>query len=178
MNKISSFVPILWSFVLGGVCSAGTPIPGPSQVRQSAVQVPVVIKISSNESKALLSEFTKAQRTEIKALEHRYKFEMRELKASQNARRREWEKKEQEARHHFFADHSQGRDRRAYVQDFIRRRELLTQMLTDERTQRIHDQEVRSAAVSEEQASRLKSFKQALDQGVRPPLDLWPQPGI
>src|SRR5262245_31754182 len=75
-----------------------------------------------DEGKKLLKEFQKAQKTQLKAADHRQDLELKELKNSQKARIREWETKEKELRHAFFKEHSKGPDRRTYIQDFLTRR--------------------------------------------------------
>ncbi len=123
---------------------------------------------------ALLREFLKAQNTELKAVDHQQKFEMKELKASQDAREKDWNKAEKEARHQFFESHPKGSERREYVQAFIRRRDELHKRYNDERNQKKKEQEAKVAALRKEQSERLKVFKESLEKGASPRPDLWP----
>ncbi len=145
---------------------------------KSAVPEPSIgPSLTPANAKTLLKEFQRAQNSELKALEHRHKFELKELKASQSVRLKEWEKKEQEVRHKYFAEHSKGPERRAYIQDFIKRREAFRKMLAEEKIQRTKDQEARYSAIRQDQAARIKDFKKALEDGQNPGQHLWPNPG-
>jgi hypothetical protein len=154
-----------------------SPSPGslPDSLPAGAAAVPA--KISPYERNRLRVEFKRAQANELRALEHRHAFELKDLKASQNVRQKEWEKKETEARHKFFAENSKSPDRRTYVQDFIARRKTFRQILTDERNRRAQEQKVRQSSVKEDQIQRLKDFESHLQKGERPPSHLWPRPG-
>lgn len=134
-------------------------------------------KITQTEARSLLSAFKKAQATELKALEHRQKFDLKELKASHSARKKEWEAREKEARHTYFKENTKGKLRRVYVKEFIQRRKALLSIFGDERARRKNEHQVRRNAVVEEQRAKLKMFQNALDQGVEPRRDLWPSPG-
>jgi hypothetical protein len=146
------------------------PSPGASPSQSAAAPE----TITPGVGKRLLREFQAAQSSELKGMKHRHKLELKELKASQAARKKEWEKREKEARHKFFAENRRGPDRRAYITDFIERRRAFFQMLTDERNQRVHEQEVREKALKNDQAQRLKEFKEALARNEAPPTRLWP----
>lgn len=122
-------------------------------------------------------EFVRAQKTELKALEHRQRFELKELKASQDARMKEWKKGEDEARHKFFDEHPKGQDRRIYIQDFMQRREALKKLFVEERIQRTHEQESKTSVLRQEQDLKLKDFKKSMEKGEKPVGDLWPKPG-
>jgi len=126
--------------------------------------------------RTLLKEFVNAQRTEIRAIYHRYKFELQELKASQDARFEDWMKKEKDARHKFCGEHP-GPECGAYVRDFVKRRDAFRKLLKEERFKRKQEQDVHTTSLKQDQASKLKDFKQALDKGASPSPDLWPQPG-
>jgi hypothetical protein len=159
-----------------GVCvwiGASSPTPTPS-FSPSPFSSPVSSPVNRN---ILLREFLRSQKSELKSLEHQHKFDLKELKASQEAREKEWRKKEDDARHKFFETHSEGSARRAYVQDFILRRDALKKYFNDERAQRKQEQDVRISAIRQDQGLRLKDFKQALEKGVSPSAVLWPTPG-
>ncbi len=144
---------------------AGTPSPSPSPT--STPLTPAAIKL-------LGKEFARAQENELKAMDHQNKSAVRELKASQSARQKEWQHREQEARHKFFAEHPKGAERRDYVHDFVERRKVFLQMLADEASQRAHEQEVRYQSLKEDQAARLKEFQEAIKKGEKPQEKLWP----
>lgn len=152
-----------------GVTSSVSPVIG--------VEDPPGESITPDVGKSLLAEFQHAQAAELKALDHRNKLELKELKASQSARQKEWEKHEREARHKYFSEHTRGPDRRAYIKDFMERRRSFLQLLTDEAKQRVQEQDVRVTALREDQSERLKEFKASLARNQRPPARLWPGAG-
>jgi hypothetical protein len=146
----------------------------PSSESPSAVPSPSpVATVTPDEAKSLLKEFQQAQNTEIKALEHRQKLELKELKAVHAARFKEWNTKEKDARHKFFAE-NRGRARRDYIVDFTGRRATFLKMLSEELTSRVNENEVRLKSVKQDQADRLKDFQAALSKGERPEQRLWP----
>lgn len=133
--------------------------------------------VTPSESKTLLKQFSKAQDNEMAALKHRQKSELKEMKAAHKAQLNDWENKEKDARHKFFATHKSGPDRRNYIQDYSRRRDILLQIQSDEEDRRSHDQSVRQDSLKSDQAQRLKDFQSYLDRGLRPPAQLWPNGG-
>ena len=144
---------------------------------QVRFQTPVPVHSpSAAESKALLKEFKKTQKIEFQALLHRQKFEVRELKASQDARFKEWKLKEQSDRHSFFANH-EGKERREYIRNFMLRRDTLLAMFAQERKERIKEHDVRRQATRKEQVEKLKLFEDSIRRGERPPETLWPSAG-
>jgi hypothetical protein len=99
---------------------------------------------------------------------------MAELKASQSARQTEWENTERAARRKFFDEHQKGAEKRAYMHDLNERRSAFHAILSDEKTQRLRDQEVRRKSVKDDQEMKYKEFKEYLDRGERPPASLFP----
>ncbi len=134
-------------------------------------------KVSPYERNRIRIEFKRAQANELRALEHRHGLELRDLKASQAVRLKEWETKETDLRHKFFADNPKSPDRRTYVKEFIDRRKAFLQILFDERNRRTQEQKVRQTSVRDDQLQRLKEFEAYLQKGERPPTHLWPRPG-
>jgi len=182
---ISLIVFSFLSAVLALFLYGASPVPSPT-ASESLHKIQTLmkpgIKLTPAQAKNILKEFSKAQRTEMKAIDHRFKFEMKELLASHAARTREWETKEKNARHQFFQDHSRGPDRRGYIQDFIERRDAFYKRIAEEKAQRVHDQADRIAAVKQDQATKFKEFQKALEEsqasGKLPSMELWPKPGI
>lgn len=155
----------------GPSAAAASPgIPAPS-----GAPVPSASPARAWDARGLLKEFQRAQYSELKALEHRQKLELAEQKSSQKARLKAWEKSEEVDRHKYFADHRQGEDQRAYVHDFIRRRETLLKDLADQRTKLIADQAAVFKALKDSQASKLSDFKSQLAKGQKPDEGLWPK---
>ncbi len=169
---MSATIAIGVLFTAGAMASTASPAP-------SASPSPAVIvnPFTPKARMQIAREYLRAQKSEIKALEFRQKLELKELKASQQARFEEWKRKETEARHKYFEEHSSGPEKREYVINFVERRKAFLQILSDERNARIRDQQVRVESVKSDQAARLKEFIAYLDRGERPPQELWPQPG-
>ena len=167
---ISSF--LLWNAHAGQPSSLPVPSLSPSPL-----VVPSSVPLSDGDSARLLKEFKKSLATELQALEHRQKLELVDLKASQVARHKEWEKKEQESRHKFFESHPKGVDTRAYVKNFVNRRKAVLQIQADEILQRKHQNEVRFKSIKEDHIVRLKEFQEYLNRRERPPVRLWPEAG-
>ena len=111
-------------------------------------------KVDRKELNVLRTQFLKAQRSEFDAVVHRHAFELREIQASQGARRKEWESKEKAARHKFFAEHTAGPERRAFVKDFVERRKSFLAITSDERSKRVQDQDVRIKSMREERKTK------------------------
>ncbi|MBI2712728.1 MAG: hypothetical protein HYX41_07745 [Bdellovibrio sp.] len=130
------------------------------------------------EAGSLMHQFIIAQKSEIKAFDHRKKFELKELKASQDRRLHEFEKTEKEARHKYFETHTKGEERRAYVQEFIKRRDAFRASLVDERTRKNSELETSLKSIKEDQAAKFKQFKTEVQKGDIPAKDLWPKAGI
>lgn len=134
--------------------------------------------ISKKDGQALLDELVKAQRTELKALDHRHRLETQELKASQSHYLKEWDKREKEARHKFFAEHPKGAERRPYVIDFRKRGEELRKNQAIERGKKAENYDLYLKSIKKLQSENYKLFKKSLDEGKAPALDLWPRSGV
>jgi hypothetical protein len=134
-------------------------------------------QITADQAKSLLAAFKRAQASELKALDHQQKLEIAELKASQKARQKEWEQKERETRHQYFEANTHGPDRRAYVRDFLQRRKAFLSLLTNERKQRMAENDAHKKSLKQDQDQKEKLFQQQLSWGQRPSEDLWPKAG-
>ena len=153
-----------------------TPLAQASPVPTPTVSAPTLVQLGLD-PKVLIKEFQKAQKSEIKALEHRYEFELKELKASQSTRMKEWKDREEKARHLFFEQHGNGPERRLYIQDFMRRRDELNQANKEEIARRLKEQSERVEAVRSDQLLKLTGFKSTIEKGFQPSANLWPRPG-
>lgn len=130
------------------------------------------------EAGSLLHQFISAQKSEVKALDHRRRFELKELKAAQDSKLLAFEKNEKEARHAFFEKHTKGSERRTYVQDFLKRREAFKAELLEERTKKLSEFDSSLKEIKEDQAVKFKAFRDLVQKGETPPKDLWPKAGI
>lgn len=148
-----------------------SPSPSPSPVGAAAAQQP----LDAAEVRKLAREFRRAQATELKALKHRQKLGMKELKAAQKARLREWQDQENASRRKLFANTTDAKERRAYFKDREARHDAMLKILKDEQAQRERENVARVQAVEQDQAARLKEFSDALRRGERPPESLWPR---
>lgn len=175
MNWIQTYPRGILAAVCLAICAAAAPATLPTMTPTPSPEGEV--QQGRLDSKALLREYVRAQRSEIKAIEHRNQFELKELKASQNSRRKEWEAREKQERYKFFESHPKGSERRDYVQDFIRRRDELQKQFAEEKAQKVREQEAVLTEKRKEQASALSEFKKAISQGKSPSPDLWPKAG-
>ncbi len=157
----------IWAlfFVAGLAFADAIPQPAP---------VPSTSPLVSIDSKNLLREFKKAQRSELLSLEHQQKMGIKELKASQEHRFKEWKNAEKEKRHHYFQENLQGIKRREFMQDFYQRREGLLNLIKEERSQRLIEHGARHKAIQADQEFKAQKFKEYLDRGEQPPRELWP----
>ena len=158
---------VVW--VIFGLCGTLVYGEGPSTLALQANSK----ALSSGDAKQLLKEFRKSEGLQIRAMEHRHNLELKELKAAHAARQKEWYQREKDVRHKFFAEHTNGPDRRAFIKDFLERRKAFLKMISDEWSQRIRDQEVRFTSVKGDQAARLKEFQETLQRGEKPAARLW-----
>ena len=143
----------------------------------SALPSPTAESLTQAESQSLLREFNRALHAESRALEHRQKFEWKELVASQKARKREWLEREGKERREFFTKNTKGAERRTYIQDLQMRRRNMEKMMSDEKRDRLQEQRVRKKSLVHDQVSRRKEFLEYLNRSERPPERLWPRPG-
>ena len=154
---------------------SGSPAPDPS-ASPGIASSPIPV-LTSSDKRSLQREFEKAQSAEAAALRHRQAFDLKGLDASQSAQRKDWESRERVARRKFFAEHSQGAERRTYVKDFLERRRIFIQLTLEDRKKRKTEMEVRIKSLKDDQKMRLQEFKKALEKNDRPPDWLWPKTG-
>lgn len=133
--------------------------------------------ISAAEAKIWLKEFARAQSIEWKSLEHRKQFELKVMKASQDARFKAWKNQESQGRHQFFKEHVKGAERRDYVHDYLRRQEQLLKDIGLEKAHVNQDLDLKLTELKSRQSDRLTEVKKLLDQGQRPGLAVWPLEG-
>ncbi len=131
--------------------------------------------LSPEEVLSLRREFGRAQVTEFAALKHQQSLEIRELQASQAARRRTFETTEREARRRYFDSNREGPKRREYVHQLMERRRGLAGILSDEMSRRKKEHASAREALQFDQSQKRKEFLESLSRGVRPAQDLWPR---
>lgn len=131
------------------------------------------IQITRAEAKQLDVAFKKTLNVELKGLEHRLRGEVKELKTSQAAALKEWEKQETEARRKFFAEHSKGSEKRVYIQDFLARRKAFQAKQKEEFFTKTKVSEDLLRALRTDQAKRSSDFRNALSRGERPDSSVW-----
>ncbi len=130
--------------------------------------------LTQAERAMLISELQRAQRSEYRSIEHRFKLEIKEMLASQKARFREWNETEKIARRKFFSENEKGPERRTYIQDFQKRRNDFIQLMADEKARRTAEQGARLESLRLDHSSKLKEFREFISRGERPPQSLWP----
>jgi hypothetical protein len=97
------------------LCFAQVQMPSPSPA------VPAMLIGDSDKTRVLKSLKERIQREE-RDLEVNEKNTRKDLVKAQSDRRREWRDKERKARRAYFEAHGSGPERRAYVQDFVKRK--------------------------------------------------------
>ena len=136
---------------------------------------PVEGLLSSFSSSKLVRDFTRAQKAELKNRDLKNKIELKELKVAQETHRKNWEKNEKITRHQFFDEHPKGQDRRAYIQDYLKRKEQLNHDFAEEKKIRVAEQEENMKTLKQTQLTNLQKFNEMVDRGEEPPQDLWPK---
>ncbi len=129
------------------------------------------------EMKKLHFEFMKAQKSEVKAVEHQQKMQMDELKASQRAQLREWEEKEKTALKDFTAKKPKGPEMRSYIQNRKERRNALLKLQQDEMDKKRQDHTNQINRIRYDHSVKLKTFMDHLSRKEKPPENLWPGAG-
>lgn len=121
-----------------------------------------------------MSEFSKAQSNQERAMIHTSKSELKELSAAQSQRARAWRENERKQRKAFFDAHTAGPERREYVQNYLKRKKELD----DAQKGDYEDAKKRWAekidAMKKRQKEQAAAFKASVEQGVRPGSDMWP----
>jgi hypothetical protein len=165
-----------------GAAPSASPVPSvePSPVVSVAAPTGAAspAPVTKDQASALLREFQRAQTGERKALEHQQKTELRNLKASQSARWKEWTVKARLERQQFRKDNPKGGSAlRDFVRDERSRGIALQAILKDEYAQRASEHKVHRQSLKEDQVAKLKEFREYLGRGERPPERLWPASG-
>lgn len=125
--------------------------------------------------KAMLRlRLSRAQYSERRALEHKYRMQQKELKASIAAREAEFKKSEIEEFKKFRATSPKGDKNREYVKQMHQRKKAFRETLAEEKAQRKREQDARLSALKTEQSEKFKEFNEYLTRGETPPLSLWP----
>jgi hypothetical protein len=134
-----------------------------------------LLKISPAEMRQLLGEYTRAQKAEYRALEHRQDMDMKELRASQKSRLSEWKTRMNEARRKFFDEHrGDSKTLQQFMHDRDDKYDAFMKMLDEERRSRDLEAKAKLKSLAADQADRMKEFKSYLGRSERPPRSLWP----
>ncbi len=149
---------------------AETPQPSPStDAKPAKEQTP----LTGAELRLLRYQFVRAQMTQQRSEEHRLKSQLAELKVAQDAQRKEWDRRESKARTEYFKTHK-GPEKRAYYKELKERRQVMLQVMKDEREKRQNEAKARIQSVRQEQKSKREEFQKYLKRKERPPQELWP----
>lgn len=154
---------LLFCLFLGPTWSqAASPSPSPSALPSDQ---PSVVPLNPVRLRAA---FVLALQSEVQGLRQRIRVESIDLKASQKARRKEFEVRERGARKTFFKENTQPAKRREFVKDFIARRKSLSQLMADELKTRKAEQKTAEESLRAEQKRRLAEFDAEIAAGRRP----------
>jgi hypothetical protein len=130
--------------------------------------------VSPKDAKIILRDFYGAQSVRVKAQERSNQVELKEYRGAEDARFKDWKAREQEARHHFFAEHQLGSERRIYVQSYVQRRDALLKELAANKSKKARELELKISQLKEDQSKKLQRVKVLLEQGLRPDPSDWP----
>lgn len=125
-------------------------------------------------TQSYLKEFLKAQRAELKALERKQKADLKSMKAAQKLALQDWERKEKETRHTYFADHPNGPERRDYIQSFLKRRDQMRVRMAEDITRAVQKNEQNLIDLKSEHSVKLEKVEKAIRGGGTPEKSLWP----
>lgn len=131
-----------------------------SSAPSGAAIFPALAPLAAAEVKTLRRQFAQAQGTELRALEHRHRAELLQLKSAQAAQMQS------------LTQHASG----TQAERSSRRKRLMA-IQKDELARRQSEQSARIAAIREDQAMKRRAFSKSLARGVRPDLALWPEAG-
>lgn len=126
-------------------------------------------------ARKLQYQYDKALSIELEALRQRGKKDLSELKLAQGVALKAWEEKEKVDRKQYFRDHPRSEERRAYIRDFVQRRNNFLKSQEEVKNQRAQSLEIELKALRAAHNIKLKEFKNFLMQGQEPPQELWPQ---
>lgn len=121
----------------------------------------------------LRTDFKRKLSQEMDQLKREEKQIKKNSQNDRRSRRRDWNKKEQSARHQYFKENSRGPERRAYVKEFIERRNQLHASQKDEEVQERRMLDAKRKSLEEDQRNRLNQFEEALARKERPSETLW-----
>jgi hypothetical protein len=158
-----------------GSSPGAPPSASPSLIAPGEEQAPAAVPpLSDSEVAELRRRFEEAQAVALKAQEHRQRLELKEFDKKQKKAWKEWNAEEKRKRREFFRDHVKGPHRRAYVQEFLRRREAhLGEAKKSREAKRVEHSEERKKLLESQGAAR-KSVESFLDRKEQPPVLLWP----
>lgn len=171
--QISLALVILWAGGIPAGLESAHAAPG---VHKSPVPVssPSLVPL---DGARLRTEFIRALQNEVQAMRQRHRGEDADLRASQKARRKDFERREREERKEFFKANPEPAKKRDFVRDFVTRRKALTKLMAEELKARRAEHRAAERALTDDQKRRLKEFDEAVSAGHRPDDGLWPQAG-
>ncbi len=128
----------------------------------------VAAPVTEAEKKKILEALKQRFLKEEKDLESTGKIQKKDLVRAQNERKKEWRENERKSRRAFFEAHGSGPERRAYVQDFVKRREAYDHREKVEWTDfKRHQKEAREA-LENSHRELARKVNEALTRGQRP----------
>ncbi len=130
------------------------------------VQVPV--SVPEKERNRILKGIRQTIEKDQREFDQQEKQLRRELVRLQNERRKAWREKERKARRQYFESHSSGPERRAYVQDFVKRKDDFDYHEKVEWTEFKHKQKEARDALNSSHRRQLKEAEEALKKGLMP----------
>jgi len=128
----------------------------------------VIAPVTDADKKKILAALKARIQKEEKDLENTEKAQRKDLVRSQNDRKKEWREKEKKARRAFFDSHGSGPERRAYIQDFVKRRDAGDHQEKVEWTEFKRRQRDAREALESSHRELSRKVNEALSRGLRP----------
>ncbi len=130
--------------------------------------------LTEDEKKKLSVEFKKALNQQRAAMAHQERSAIRELQVAQNQKQKRWREDQKIARRQFFDQHMSGPERREYVQNYLKKKQDFENTLKNELTETKKNWSQKNQLMKQHQKTAEEKFNEALKQGQRPSLELWP----
>lgn len=168
------FAFVVLGLILGKMSfGGGEVLPSPAPVPSVTASPIAHATLSSDEQAKLRKSFSESQRNQLRGLIHRQKMELRSLRHSLKARKKEWQAEEKGKRHEFFQKNQKGPDRRDYVKGFLARQKEMLAAHDLELARKREAQKLELTSMKANQQEKLRIFMEHIGRNERPPLNLW-----
>lgn len=154
--------------------SSAAPSPGPTPSISPTPSPTPTRALSEQDKKAILSRFKSALASEEGALQHQHEMERKAMVQAQSARKKEFLTEGRRKQLEVFKNDQDGKRRREFQQEALRRRRMFFAILKDEMKLKNQQQRSEMNSLQELNRLRIRQFESHLKKGQYPPQDLWP----